>query len=97
MKAVNNKRYSLVKNISQYSNTLNSIGDFTSLDDAIREIHKESKNTKSTIIFDDKYLEDFIQLGYSILRIKEQMFLDSCFIGYENTVNTPILLINNKE
>ncbi len=97
MKAVNNKRYSLVKNISQDSNALNSFGDFTSLDDAIREMHKLSKNTMSTIIFDDKYLEDFKKLGYSILAIKEQKFLDDCFIGYENIVNTPILLINNKE
>ena len=51
----------------------------------------------STIIFDDKYLEDFKKLGYSILAIKEQKFLDDCYIGYENIVNTPILLINNKE
>lgn len=86
------KKYSIVEEIQLLCSAIKTHGDFSSVNKAIIEMSNLSKEFNFLLLKSDDEKLNILNSTHSFLTIREQKFIDNCFIGYEKIENSPVLL-----
>ena len=86
------RKYSIVEEIQLLCSAIKTHGDYSSVRNALLEMNRLSSEFNCLLLKSDDEKLNIFNSTHSFLTIREQKFIDNCFIGYEKIENSPVLL-----